>query len=179
MIPGEVRGVELAKLLKLTDRRIQQLAEMGVVVKKLRGKYALEESVQGYIQYLIDQERQKPLDKDKEDARYKAAKADLAELEYAVKTGILLHKDAVEDMWAKVIFALRARLLSMDSKLVNKVFGLKRKAETKKAIRDYAHKLLREMSAIEVGNSSAHADTGGPGKDSTVEAGAAAEPDGQ
>ena len=42
----------IAKLLKLSERRIQQLAKEGVIPKAERGKYDLIGSVQGYIDFL-------------------------------------------------------------------------------------------------------------------------------
>jgi len=166
-------------VLGLTERRVQQLAEIGVVKKKLRGKYDLVESVQGYIAYMIEQEKPKRLDKDLEDARLKSARADLAELEFQVKTGVLLHREVVEDVWSRVIFALRARILSMDSKLANKVFGMKRKSEVKKVIKDFGHRILKEMSAIEIDMGKPSGDRDSDGKVGTREVGTTAEPDGQ
>lgn len=45
----------LSELLKLSPRRVQQLANEGVVHKSSRGKYDLVKSVRGYIGYLNDQ----------------------------------------------------------------------------------------------------------------------------
>ena len=45
---------ELAYLLKLSPRRINQLSADGIVSKLSHGKYRLFESVQGYFFYLYD-----------------------------------------------------------------------------------------------------------------------------
>jgi phage terminase Nu1 subunit (DNA packaging protein) len=42
----------IAKLLMLTDRRVQQLSKEGVIPKADRGRYELAPAVQGYIRYL-------------------------------------------------------------------------------------------------------------------------------
>ncbi len=42
----------ISKLLKLTERRIQQLAKDNIIPKAERGKYDLINSVHGYIDFL-------------------------------------------------------------------------------------------------------------------------------
>ena len=42
----------IAKLLMLTERRVQQLTADGVIPKPERGRYELIPAVQGYIKYL-------------------------------------------------------------------------------------------------------------------------------
>ena len=44
--------VAIAKLLKLTERRVQQLAKDGIIPKSERGKYDLVSSVHGYVDFL-------------------------------------------------------------------------------------------------------------------------------
>jgi len=48
-LPTEVSGRALGWLLSLTDRRIRQLADQGVLTKAGRGKYLLKESVEAYF----------------------------------------------------------------------------------------------------------------------------------
>ena len=44
--------VAISKLLKLTERRVQQLAKDGIIPKAERGKYDLVSSVHGYVDFL-------------------------------------------------------------------------------------------------------------------------------
>jgi hypothetical protein len=44
----------IAKLLLLTERRVQQLTEKDVIPKAERGRYELAPAVQGYIRFLRD-----------------------------------------------------------------------------------------------------------------------------
>ena len=44
----------IAKLLLLTERRVQQLTEKNVIPKAERGRYELAPAVQGYIRFLRD-----------------------------------------------------------------------------------------------------------------------------
>ena len=45
----------IAKLLKLSERRVQQLTKDGIIPKVDRGKYELVPAVHGYIDYLRHQ----------------------------------------------------------------------------------------------------------------------------
>jgi phage terminase Nu1 subunit (DNA packaging protein) len=45
----------IAKLLDLSERRVQQLSREGVIPKAERGQYDLIGSVRGYVRYLRDQ----------------------------------------------------------------------------------------------------------------------------
>ena len=44
----------IAKLLDLSERRVQQLSREGVIPKAERGQYDLIGSVRGYVRYLRD-----------------------------------------------------------------------------------------------------------------------------
>ena len=50
--PGVVGVVVLARLLNITERRIQKLVEMGVIPRDTRGEYQLAASVRAYIEFL-------------------------------------------------------------------------------------------------------------------------------
>lgn len=51
----EVSLNDIAKLLMMTPRHIQRLAQKGTIPVSTKGKYSLVESVQGYIKYLKEQ----------------------------------------------------------------------------------------------------------------------------
>ena len=47
-----VSTIQLAKILKLSERRVQQLTKEGIIPKLDRNNYNLVESVNFYIDYL-------------------------------------------------------------------------------------------------------------------------------
>ena len=47
----------IAKLLDLSERRVQQLSREGVIPKATRGQYDLVGSVRGYVRYLRSRNR--------------------------------------------------------------------------------------------------------------------------
>jgi hypothetical protein len=48
---------EIANILNITDRRIQQLVSENIIIKESRGSYDLIKSVQNYIAYLVKYEK--------------------------------------------------------------------------------------------------------------------------
>ncbi len=74
----------IAKLLDLSERRVQQLSREGVIPKAERGQYDLIGSVRGYVRYLRDQALKSQAgapDYMAERARFIRARADIAEME--------------------------------------------------------------------------------------------------
>ena len=77
---GFVSGAVLAHVLDLDQRRVEQLAKAGVVVRDGRGNYNLVKSINVYCKY--HHERQgRDAGFSKQRTRFIGAKADLAELE--------------------------------------------------------------------------------------------------
>lgn len=114
----------IAKLLMLTDRRVQQLVTEGVLPKAERGRYELVPVVQGYIRYLRD----RAIPGDAADAggpggiasdkgRLVKAEADIAEMKAAQMRGDLISVQAFTPEIERAVAAARARLLSVPSKL--------------------------------------------------------------
>jgi len=72
----------VAALLNLRRRRVQQLAQAGIIPKAERGRYNLGESIAGYVRYLQEQaESRAPSDLDQHrarllDARHRKLKLD-------------------------------------------------------------------------------------------------------
>ena len=59
----------IAKLLKLTERRVQQLSKEGVIPKAEHGRYELAAAVQGYVGYLQERIAPRGADGDPEKRR--------------------------------------------------------------------------------------------------------------
>jgi hypothetical protein len=100
----------------LTPRRVQYLVNEGVIPKAIRGEYPLIGSVQGYIHYL-QQQLSKGAKKLDEDARLRAAQANLRELELDKARGTLVEADAVEETVVEVISVLNAELSALASRV--------------------------------------------------------------
>jgi hypothetical protein len=107
----------IARLLDLTERRVQQLVREGVIPAPARagperGRYDLVGAVRGYVRYLRAQATQSSggsVDFGAERARLVKAKADLAEMDAEVRRGGLLPAGAVEEAWIAMLARMRAR----------------------------------------------------------------------
>jgi phage terminase Nu1 subunit (DNA packaging protein) len=106
----------IAKLLLLTDRRVQQLAAEGVIPKAERGRYALAPAVQGYVKYLKDRAIGADAEGgDAENAKHRLikARARMAELEADTLEGKLLDRTEVEQAWKTLVLNMRAKLMAI------------------------------------------------------------------
>lgn len=110
----------IAKLLDLSERRVQQLSREGVIPKATRGQYDLIGSVRGYVRYLRDQAAKAQAgapDYASERARFIRARADLAEMEAEQRRDALIPADEVETAWIAVLALLRTRLFALPDRL--------------------------------------------------------------
>lgn len=116
----------IAKLLMLTDRRVQQLTKEGVIPKAERGRYELAPAVQGYIRYL--QERslrsdQSPIDYHVEKARLTKNQADIAEVEAAKARGDVADIEVIARAWANICAESRIRFRNIPARVVSALVG--------------------------------------------------------
>lgn len=108
-----------SRLFNITERRVQQMAQQGIVPKAARGKYPLVGTIQAYVKFL--QERALggetgPTDLHTEKTKLTAAQREKMEIEVAVTRGELVYADQVADAWALEVTDCKQRLLSVASK---------------------------------------------------------------
>jgi phage terminase Nu1 subunit (DNA packaging protein) len=175
----------IARLLDLTERRVQQLARDGVIPKAERGQYDLVAAVRGYIRYLREQAARAQtgqLDIGGERTRLVRAKADLAEMDAACRREELLGAEQVEQAWIAVLARVRSRLLVLPDRLAPRLQEETSIAAKRGLIREALAEALAELAALPV---VAAADPAGPptagddGKPGAGDPGAAAGADDQ
>ncbi|MEA3406412.1 MAG: terminase small subunit [Pseudomonadota bacterium] len=77
----EISVSELAQILGVTERRIQQLTKQGVISKAQRGLYPFTESVSSYIKFLKDNKKTGVEDGALEKERIRLTKAQAEQVE--------------------------------------------------------------------------------------------------
>ena len=143
----------IAKLLDLSERRVQQLSREGVIPKAERGQYDLIGSVRGYVRYLRDQALKAQAgapDYAAERARFIRARADLSEMEAEQKRRSLIAADQIEAAWIAVLALLRTRLLSLPDRLAPQAFDQPTVGDTRNLIRAAIREVLDDLAQPEI-----------------------------
>ena len=139
----------IAKLLRLTERRVQQLAKDDIIPKGERGKYDLIGSVHGYIDFLKakaggDFTAEEVL---KNKNKLLKAKAEIAEIEKMKATGELIPKEEVKRTWLELVHKIKQKLLSMPNKVAPVVATVKNISEIKLILQDKLYEALYEITS--------------------------------
>lgn len=142
----------IAKLLMLTERRVQQLSAEGVIPKAERGRYELVPAVQGYIRYLKDRSlgADVPGDEYEHKRRLIKARADLAEMEAAQLAGQLVRTELAEKVWCDAASRFRQRVLSVAPKAAPIVAVEMDSAVCYEVIESFLHEALAELAGTTV-----------------------------
>ena len=143
----------LARLFELSPRRIQQLADDGIIPRVERGRYELVGAVRGYVKHLREKAFGGDLGPDTygtQRARLTKARADMAEMERQQLAAELIPADDVEAAWSAVTLALRARLLSIPTKAVPRLLAAKDAVQISEVLRDQISEALDELANLRV-----------------------------
>jgi phage terminase Nu1 subunit (DNA packaging protein) len=153
----------IAKLLDLSERRVQQLSREGVIPKATRGQYDLVGSVRGYVRYLRNQAAKAQAgapDYASERTRFIRARADLAEMEAAEKRGAVIPAADVEAAWIAVLARLRTRILALPDRLAPLVHAEASPAGVRDTLRGALREALEELAETDVRPERDHDDAG-------------------
>ncbi len=137
---------DVAKLLKLTERRVQQLVGSRVLPRPTKGMYEPVSCIHAYIDYLkglaFDGEEPSLV---KERIRLTKSQADISEMERDVKKGGLVEREVVANTLGMVITAFRNRILGLPTKLAPRLVGCTI-VEIQQIIDEEVHRALTDLS---------------------------------
>lgn len=147
----EVSGTELALVLDLTRRRVEQLAQDGIISTVKRGKFNLCDSVQRYIKFLSREELNEDdakLERAKRTAEVtlKASKAQIAKLEADELKGKMHRSEDVQAVTEDLIYNIRSILMSLPGRLAMDAAAAQTPAEASDVIRNEIYKAMREIA---------------------------------
>ena len=147
----EVNAAVLAALLGISSRRVQRLAQDGIIVAHSRGKYFLGDSVQRYIEY-----RARPgVDKDVLEAEKKRLDAEVSiKQAKAIKTmmeaqelqGKMHRSEDVADMTSDLVYTIRGMLLALPGRVAVDAANLTNPVEVSALIRDEVYVIMKELA---------------------------------
>lgn len=138
----------IAKLLMVSERRIQQLTKEGVIPKEGQGKYHLEPAVQGFIKLLQQRAAgaSQPSDYHTEKARLIKLQADKAQIDLDLLNEKVLIADDVKKAWESVLGAFKNRLLAIPTKAAPVVASEAKPGECQKILQDLVEETLAELA---------------------------------
>lgn len=146
-----VSTTELARILGLSARRIQQMAQDGTVPPASRGRFRLSDSVQRYITFITGNkmsEDEQKVEKTRRmaEAQIKAAKATVAKLEAKELQGKMHRSEDVQAITEDMANTLRSLLLALPGRLAVDVHHADSAAEASVIIRKAVHEVMDELS---------------------------------
>ena len=144
----------IAKLLKLSERRVQQLTKDGIIPKIDRGKYELVPAVHGYIDYLRHQMSAEVSTDDivKNKNRLTLATAELREIEKSQLEGELITALEVKKTWLHYISLIKTKLLSIPNKAAPQMVTVDNIGLAKSLLKERIYDTLDEISKVDITN---------------------------
>ncbi len=148
---AEVTTTELAAILGITARRVQQMAQDGTIVPVRRGYFQLGDAVQRYINFLSKPQMSKDEEKIEKAKRaaevsLKTSKAAIAKMEADELKGKLHRAEDVEAFTTDLIYTVRAAFLALPGRLSVDVAAVNTPAEAAEIIRKEIHTVMRELA---------------------------------
>lgn len=129
----------IAKLLMISERRVQQLTSEGVIPKAERGRYELAPAVQGYIKFLQDRTVGAAtsggnIDYHVEKARLTKAQADTAEIELAKARAEVVSVRLIERNISNLFAEIRTNIRTIPDRVVSSLIGMTDERDFKKIL---------------------------------------------
>lgn len=108
----------IAHLLDLTETRVRQLRDEGILTETIPGHYPLVGTVQAYVKYLRrgNSSKEEYADQRKEQALLTKAKREHAELDLEIRKNQVHYGEDVEKICLQLLLNFRQRLLAVPSK---------------------------------------------------------------
>lgn len=140
-----VSASDLALILKITARRVSQLAAEGTIFREENGKFDIAKSVENFYRKKFHTDEKREIDFDMEHALYEKAKRKKAELDLQKYQGQLLDAKEVEHAMSGMILTCKARLLNIPIKVAPKVVGEGNMSVIVEKIKDAVFEALEEL----------------------------------
>jgi phage terminase Nu1 subunit (DNA packaging protein) len=147
-----VNSIVLGSCWGITDRRVRQLREEGIISEVARGKYDLIESTRRYCEYLRQQVnasndgKEVKLNYDTEKALHEKVKREKAELQFKVMKGELHRSEDVESVMTDMITRAKTKLLGIPPRVAPLVLGYKDISKVQTILQNHVEEALNELA---------------------------------
>jgi len=152
----KIKTKELADVLMLTTRRVQQLAQGGVLPRKTpRGPFDLVPSIQAYVRFLKESAgaSDEVIDGESHEqarTRLTKARADIHERTAMQLRGELIHADDIEAAWTKIVTMVRQHLIALPDRVAPRAHDSESLEETRGFLKEGVHEILQELAEAKV-----------------------------
>ena len=136
--PTHLTVQDICLLVEITQARVSQLKKEGILKTDSTGEFPFIKTVKAIIMYYKNMNTGSAVN------RYKAAKADLAEMKAKEQKKLLLRREAVEFGLTKVVSIVTEQLNDMPEALAS-LISPKEADTVAETIRGYAAKILENM----------------------------------
>lgn len=140
-----VKSDELGKILNLTTRRINQLAQEGILQRDYSGKFDLRKAIPAYIDYQLNESDELKLEK----TAHEKIKREKSELELKLMKNELHRSEDVEAVMTDMILRCRSRLLNIPSKAAPLIIGYKDVMRIQNVLQKQIEEALNELADYE------------------------------
>ena len=137
---------DLAALLNLTERRINQLSKDGIIPKESRGEYNFLDCQREYLAFLSRGTSEKDRD------RLVKAQADKIEYEVQELKKLVVRTDLIKLAVSNMISSCRSKLLSIPTKLAPLVMGCESIAAAKEQLEKGVFEALADLRGLDTGD---------------------------
>jgi len=143
-----VKTTALAAIVGVSARRIQQLAQDGVLESDGKGQFKLYDSVQRFIEMRSREKELTKSEKDRDEAEVsmKKAKAIVAVLEAKELQGKMHRSEDLAAFTEDLIFTIRGMLLALPGRLAVDAAATSTAADAAELIRQEVYKVMEELS---------------------------------
>lgn len=133
--PGQAASI-IAKLLGVTERRLNQLVKEGIAIRVARGRYDLTKTVKNYIANLKAQAPERGTERYDDQAALLKTRRAMAEIELGERRGDLLARETVEAIVVETLVLMTQRLEGLGGRLAMDLAGETNPAKIRRLISD-------------------------------------------
>lgn len=146
-----VATTELAAVLGISARRVQQLAQDGILDTVERGKFELGAAVQAYIRFLgrdamTEEDKKLESAKRKAEATLKLSKAKIAKAQADELSGQMHRSEDVAAMTADLIYTIRGALMAFPGRVAIDAAAITDAAEEAEYLRKEVNILCAQLA---------------------------------
>lgn len=146
-----VATTELAAVLGISARRVQQLAQDGILDTVERGKFELSAAVQAYIRFLgrdamTEEDKKLESAKRKAEATLKLSKAKIAKAQADELSGQMHRSEDVAAMIADLIYTIRGALMAFPGRVAIDAAAITDAAEEAEYLRKEVNILCAQLA---------------------------------